>query len=544
MSKHRISIAAALLLIPLGCGDELPSGTGGHGGKGGEGGQGGQGGQGASLTAPPSWDRMVTPPSDAEAEGKRLACGYKAGALPAETQGQSRPNGADIPVDHILIVMQENRSFDHYFQMLPQNGQPDVDVAPLAYTNPDKDNVPVAPFHNPEHCFVDTNHEWNGSHLQYNGGLMDGFILTNEGHGSAPPHPAPDAKSGVRAMGYYDQTDIPFYFWLANEFSIADRYFCSLLGPTWPNRMYLYAASSRSATENKLKSFLDIKGTCSGDADCGGQAGSCTSLGCKGTCATDEDCGRDAPVGTCDVGAGGVCKPIGRTLFDYLEMRKIDWKVYATGTPGFALTIDAWLTYHVEHQRTIEEFYIDAAEGKLPQVAFVDSDIGNEVFDGNDEHPPASPQPGQRFVAGVVDALTKSPNWAKSALFITYDEHGGLYDHVPPPDACPPGDLPPELGPNDEPGDFDRYGVRVPLFVVSPFAKKHFVSHRVYDHTSIVRFIEARFVIPAISDRDANAEAPWDMFDFASPPHATPPAVTLPDVDQAKMDACKAVWVP
>src|SRR6185295_19409806 len=139
------------------------------------------------------------------------------------------------------------------------------------------------------YCFVDTNHEWAGSHEEYNNGQMDGFFLANDNSQGPPPHPLSDSTSGARAMGYYDDTDIPFYYWLANEFSIADHYHCALLGPTWPNRMYLYAASSRGVAGNSLASFVDQKGACKSDADCGGAAGSCAGGGCKGACTKDED---------------------------------------------------------------------------------------------------------------------------------------------------------------------------------------------------------------------------------------------------------------
>ncbi len=516
-------------------------------------GMGGTGGSGPMP--PPSWNRMVTPPADTDASAQRLACGYRAGALPAETQGASHPNGKDIPVDHVLILMQENRSFDHYFSQLPAYGQPDVEVTPAGFTNPDTMGVATAPFHDTRYCFVDTNHEWAGSHTEYDGGKMDGFILANENAGTPPPHPLSDSMSGVRAMAYYDQTDIPFYYWMASEFSIADHYFCSLLGPTWPNREYLYAASSRGATTNIFVGFNDQTGHCSTDADCKGVAGACVNFSspcptadpgtcaCKGACKVDADCGQDAPVGTCDTADGGICQPIGRTIFDYMEQRGIYWKVYGDGTPGYAVATQAFLKYNTVHHRAIADLMSDAAAGTLPAVAFIDPHLGNEVYNGDDEHPPATPFPGQLFVAQVVDAVTKSPNWPSTALFITYDEHGGLFDHVPPPNACPPGDFDPVLQPNDPPGKFDRYGVRVPMMLVSPFAKKHYVAHDVYDHTSIVRFIEARFILPAITNRDANAEVPWEMFDFTGVPHATAPTVTLPDPETAKVNSCTSVWV-
>jgi phospholipase C len=503
----------------------------------------GGGGGGTTFAGPANWNRMVTPPSDTDAAAARAACTYKAGSLPAETQGASYPSGSAIPVEHILIMMMENRSFDHYFSKLPEYGQPDVEVPPAGYTNPDGMGGTAAPYHDNLFCLADLDHEWAGSHQQYDSGAMDGFFTTNNDYGVAPPHPLASSLSGARALSYYDQTDIPFYYWLANEFSIADHYHCSLLGPTWPNRMYLYGSTSRGAITNNVIDFHDQKGACSGDADCGGVAGACVNGGCKGTCKIDSDCGLDAQAGACDVTDGGVCLPIGRTIFDYMEQRQLNWKVYAAGTPGYALLLTTWLQYRGTHQFTMQDYLNDAAAGTLPDVAFVDPDLGNENYEGQDEHPPGMPQTGQNWTATVIDALTKSPAWSKSALFLTYDEHGGLWDHVPPPPACVPDDIAPMLAPTDPPGTFDQYGVRVPMILISPFAKKHYVSHDVYDHTSIIRFIQSKFVLPAITNRDANALAPWDMFDFTNVPFATPPTITIPPVDQAGIAACAKIWV-
>lgn len=439
------------------------------------------------LPGPEEWNREVTPPADAEAAEQRLSCGYKAGMLPAETQGKSQPNGKDIPVEHVLVMMMENRSFDHYFQKLPEYGQPDVEVAPADFSNPGVDGEPVPIFHDDAFCFVDTNHGWSGVHQQVNGGKMDGFFATSEGNHEVPVNGTLEMLSGRRALGYYDGADLPFYYWLANEFSIADHYHSSVLGPTFPNRMFLYAASSFGNTYN--------------------------------TIAEAEN-----------------------TLVDYLEKREIDWKIYATGTPGFGIFVATHLKYADEHLRTIDDYFADAAAGTLPQFAFVDPNIGREGPDNDDEHPPAMAQVGEQLVASVISALTQSPAWEKSALFLTYDEHGGLFDHVVPPPACPPDDSPVKLQPGDPDVPFDQLGIRVPMMVISPYAKKHFVSHHVYDHTSIVRFVEAKFVMPALSNRDANAEAPWEMFDFDAAPHKSPPTITIPELDQAKVSACKAIF--
>jgi phospholipase C len=154
------------------------------------------------------------------------------------------------------------------------------------------------------------------------------------------------------------------------------------------------------------------------------------------------------------------------------------------------------------------------------------------------EHPPANMQHGQRWLWEIVDAFTKSPIWNRAALFIAYDEHGGFADHAPPPPACHPGTGDPE---ETGSGTFDRYGIRVPVYVVSAYAKRHYVSHVTHDHTSILRFVQARFGLPALSNRDANADAMMDMFDFEAGPQP-PPTFPEPPVDPAKVAECDAAF--
>ncbi len=438
--------------------------------------------------AVPEWDRPVTPPADSEAEAKRASCGYAKGALPAETQGASHPTGSAIPIDTIVIAMMENRSFDHYFQKIREHGHPDVDVAPADFSNPGPDGAPVTIHRDTRLCFVDTAHGWSAVHAQVgDSDAMDGFVRTNEGAHELPIHGTPDMLSGARAMTYYEKEDLPFMYWAADQFAIGDRYFCSVLGPTWPNRMYLYAGSSFGRSSNKIPDGVEA------------------------------------------------------TLFDLLEKRGISWKIYAARTPGAAMFVDAILKYNAEHVFPGEQFFEDAKAGTLPQVVLLDPQIAGEDWDQNDEHPPAVMQFGQQWLASVSKALIESPQWSRSALFVTYDEHGGLYDHVPPPKACPPDDRAPD-GAKPGEGGFDRLGIRVPFAVISPFAKKGYVSHRVYDHTSILRFVQARFTLPALSNRDANAEAPWDVFDFASPPNASPGLPPEVPLDEKALAACKAIF--
>jgi phospholipase C len=188
----------------------------------------------------------------------------------------------------------------------------------------------------------------------------------------------------------------------------------------------------------------------------------------------------------------------------------------------------------------LSQFFDDAAGGKLPAVAFLDLKEEGGVL-GEDGHPPSDIQLAEQQVMKIVQALSQSPHWARAALFITFDEHGGLWDHVPPPTACRPDDHLPMTGSDG----FDRLGIRVPLFVVSPFARPGFVSHQVHSHTSILRFIEARFGLAALSARDANASPLYELFDFAAEPKLlTPPALPPSKVDPAGLAECQRRFPP
>jgi phospholipase C len=388
--------------------------------------------------------------------------------------------------------MQENRSFDHYFFKLRDHGHPDAEVAPADWTNPGVDGKPVAPYRDAQYCLVDLAHSWNAAHKEWNEGKMDGFVIANDHTNSIPAHGSDEMVSGKRAMSYYEPEDIPFMYWAADNYAIADHYHCSVLTSTWTNRMYLYAATSFGRISN------------------------------------------DFP----DTGTA-------LTLFDELQMRRVSWKVYATNNPPSAMFIKQFLAYQEHHYVDIGEYYTDLKNGTLPQVVFLDGSNGDAapfVPDETDEHPPGDMQVGQAFLAQATKALMDSSVWKSSAIFITYDEHGGLWDHVPPPKACPPDSIAPQLKSGDAPGDYTRLGVRVPLVVISPWAKKGTIGHHVYDHTSITRFIEARFGLPAMSGRDANAEVPWELFDFAGSARTDMPSVPDATIDPTKLSACQAIY--
>jgi phospholipase C len=146
------------------------------------------------------------------------------------------------------------------------------------------------------------------------------------------------------------------------------------------------------------------------------------------------------------------------------------------------------------------------------------------------------------LVAEVYEAIrSNQAAWERTLFIVTFDEHGGFYDHVAPPDACPPDDIHPILGAGDTVAEFDRLGIRVPIVIISPWSKAGYVSHTTTDHTSVLRLLEARYGLPALTNRDANAWPLLDMFDFAAPPFTTPPSdLAAATIDSSHVDACAA----
>jgi phospholipase C len=366
---------------------------------------------------------------------------------------------------------------------------------------------PAHPWHHAAHkCIADVEHSWAGTHAEIDNGAMDGFYQTNNGFNPGYPNglPAgapPNGLSGDRSLEYYDETDIPFYYKLATTFAIADHYHASNPGETWSNRRFLFAASTLGVV---TASFPDL---------------------------------TTFPFPLNDVGT-----------LDELTKRHADWRLFTNGLPGAGTLYGTagagrWKAYlNNTINTTADEFLKEAAAGTLPAVSYVDPDIGGTNA-SNDEHPPGQIQLGQKFVSDVLHTLWASPQWPHMAIFITWDEHGGYYDHVPPPQACAPDDIAPIGVPAGGAFDgFTRYGVRVPFILVSPYAKKAYVGHTTYDHASVARFIEAKFKMPALTKRDANADPLLDLFDFSAPSFATPPTIDPPVVDMNEVTFCTAAY--
>jgi len=469
-------------------------------------------------------------------------------------------------VNHIIIVMQENHSFDNYFGVLPyasgtpyhgggkcaSNDHTCVDglscTRDLAgnYTctnsNVDDDASTVFAFHDAKYCTgPDLQHNWPGSHSEANynnpaGALAfspnDGFVLVNDATEQIDNGESPTDDD---TMGFYNETDLPFYYGLAESFAIDDRYFCSVVGPTFPNRSYEMAATSFGhLTTNEI--FPPTGGY----------------------------------------------KPITGTIFDLLDQNGVSWVNYFSDLP----TSGIFRPFLSSHLQPVSAFSAQAAAGTLPAVSLVDPILtGGQGNQSNDEHPPHDIRAGQYFVSQIVNAVRNSPSWNDSIIFIVYDEHGGFYDHVAPPAARQGGALNPDgINPgqcedlsnppaSEQPGggaqctisqsdaaaicpgftatgpypancaNFNQLGFRVPFIAVSPFSKPHYVSHTVADHTSLLALIEKRFFSlagggdtrPHLTARDQYAATPEDMFDFnkapsknTSVPTAPPPSASDP----------------
>ncbi len=472
-------------------------------------------------------------------------------------------------VRHIIVVMQENHSFDNYFGALPYApGSPyhpaDEACAPGDHRcvdgltchldhrtfalrcmnhNQDDDRSIVRAFHDSRRCVApDLDHGWVGSHFEANfhapndsrfDSPDDGFVRVND---ATEQIDVVETPTDDQTMSFYDQREIPFYYDLAQKFAISDRYFASVMGPTFPNRAYLMAA---------------------------------TSFG---------------HVTTNDIfPPPGGYKPITGTVFDLLEKNGVSWADYFQDAPqggSFRLFSSTGIDPHFF---PLPVFLAQAAGAPgvppLPAVSFVDPNFGLFARVGeNDEHPPTDIQRGQAFVSQVVNAVRNGPYWKDSIILFTYDEHGGFYDHVAPPRAAQPDGINPgqcedlsnppaseqpgggaECSYNFIPGsstsrqdaetlcpelasnptgpyparcaNFDQYGFRVPFVAVSPFSKPQYVSHTTNDHTSILALIERAF-LPAgahLTRRDGSANALEDLFDFdGSPSLSTPVGVALP----------------
>jgi phospholipase C len=416
------------------------------------------------------------------------------------------PVGDLKSLNHVIFMAQENRSFDTYFGQLPAywaaNGypaQPSFNGIPATASNPTFDGTgTVSAYHIATMCTENLTPSWDESHLDWNLSAPTSSTPTLDGYVYNAAKFAMDSgfsdTAGLRAMGYYDGTDLPYYYFMASNFATSDMWFSPTMDRTQLNRMYMFAATSQ---------------------------------------------GYAYPPGTNQFDNAPLTAP---TIFDALTTAGISWKIYTSDTncgggdtPFPCTYLTQFANYAPPNALPANvvpldpNFAQDLAAGTLPSVALIEGGYNS----GRDEHPDNNVQTGAQFVSTLMNEFMSSPSWKDSAFILTYDEAGGLYDHVAPQTAVSPDGIAPiDLLPGDictvNPGttncDFNITGYRVPLLVVSPFTKKNYVSHTVADYTAILRLIEARFGLPALTNRDAAQMDMSEFFDFQNPPWVKPPS--------------------
>ena len=373
-----------------------------------------------------------------------IGAGMGMGLSPWTSDAARLPGGslldlpaASSPIDTIVVMMMENRSFDHYLGWLGSDptyyetglslyGRFKINaITNTSYEDPNDGDVQTFPIvpgpdANPwRGCgHPDPGHGWNAGRAERDGG----FLATGSGNDEF-------------ALTFYRGEDLPFYSAISRNFTVCDRYHCSLLGPTFPNREYLHSAQSGGIKTNALP----------------GQVGYPTGF-------------------TWD------------TIWDRLMAASVPARYYYTDLPVTAL----WGSRLAPIASTMANYFNDAAAGTLPNVVFLDPGFGTDLR--TDEHPHGDVRDGQRLVENCMRAFVESPHWGNGVFILTYDEWGGFFDHVR------PARFRDDRASKVDQENFGQGGFRVPTRIVSPYARPNFVDHTLYDHTSILRFIEWRFL--------------------------------------------------
>ena len=369
-------------------------------------------------------------------------CGDTASSAGDDPEARPLPAPGASGIEHVIVLMMENRSFDHFLGWVPgadgvQEGLRYADKSGLVHPT-----FPLAPdFQN---CrFRDPDHSYAGGREQFADGTNDGWLLAG--------------TDAVFPSGYYEQGDLAFLGSAVPAWTTLDRYFCAILGPTYPNRIFMHAAQT-----DRRRNTYDVS---------------------------------TLP-----------------TIWDRLAVAGLTGRYYYSDLPVTAL----WGGALSGISTPIDAFFEDAAAGRLPHVSFVDPEfVGEGQGVSNDDHPMADVRNGQALLNRIYEAVVSSPNWPATVLVVNYDEWGGFYDHVPPP-------LAPRTAWDETIDNDGRLGFRVPSLIVSPFARRGFVGHAQYDHTSVLAMIEWRWGLEALSARDASANNLAAVLDFAHPDTRAP----------------------
>ena len=400
-----------------------------------------------------------------------------AGALPADTlvaEAAKRQRRVQLPaprnmsIDTFVVLMMENRSFDHYLGWLS-----DVADATQRLTYTDAEGKPQKTHRlTPEYqgCgHPDPGHGWESGRVQFAGGKLDGWL--KEG-----------SDTDEFAIGYYDKGDLGFIQPATEGATTFDRFFCSILASTYPNREYMWAAQSYGNQGNSLP--VDSAGF-----------------------------------------------PYETTLFAAVEAAGGTVGYYFNDLPAAGL----WGQAGMERASRVEDYYLACESGTLPNVTFVDppfKDGGGGDGMSADEHPHGDVRLGQAYMSDVVHAFMESPQWERGAIFVVYDEWGGFFDHVRPPR------VPDIRNSRNLDEDFGQMGFRIPALVLSPYVRRGYVDHGTYGFESIIKLIRYRFGAKALTQRDRYARNVGYAFDWSGKPRLEPPE--LPDPTNVVTTTCTA----
>jgi phospholipase C len=389
------------------------------------------------------------------------------------------PDPKTSGIDHIVVLMMENRSFDHMLGWVPgadgvQAGRSFVDTA----------GNTAQSFHlaSTQSCSSsDPNHGYGPGRTQMNGGAMDGFLKTQPVGDHFP-------------IGYFSASDVPFFSFAQKHWTLCDQYHCSILGPTWPNRFYMHSGQTdRLTTGGPAAKALQVPGDTTGGLESG----------------------------------------IFPTIWDLAAQAGLTAKYYPQN-PAAAFTA-LWGTKFTSITRPFAEFMSDATNGTLPSISYIDPNfVGEGTGTGNDDHPLNDIRNGQLLMNQVYTALVNSPNWPNTLFIINYDEWGGFADHVVPP-LAPVSSTEYNIAGNGTSGGVDSatpnmafLGFRTPLVMIGPRARRGAVVHTLYDAVSILNMISWRFGLPTPWARAQSSINMATALNFSQPANTTvPPGVTI-----------------
>jgi phospholipase C len=447
------------------------------------------------------------------------------GARPGQRPVPSQPAGTDLlpQIEHIVVLMMENHSYDNYFGMLRGRGEgfPIGPGGEPGVTNPGTDGEHVRA----HRLSTTVQHpqaplqSWHASHLQWRHGSCQGFVASIQTE-------LPEAGADDVGMGYWAEDDIPFYYGLARTFPLADHWFSSCLGPTFPNRRFLLAGTAHGLIDDHPFDLFDYPAA-----------------------GTILDTLTRHGISWVNYHAAPGDKSVGRRYGHHrrrMARRRLDrLRNSLLGVPkgiqkDLQFTANVFplgIARYMLHVRGTDQFFSDADNGTLPAFSIVDPD-----FDVYSEENPQDIRKGESFAAEVINRVMHGKGWPRTLLIWVYDEHGGYHDHVAPPAAVPPDDVPgrslvgtptwlhgllrplmPALVHHAEdevrgPHRYDRYGFRVPAVIVSPYARPDYVCSEVLDHTSVLKLLEDKWNLPALTARDAAAASPLSALDLCGPP--------------------------